>query len=374
MYNVLRVFLLLLAGGAAYGGLVFPQSPADLGRQADLIVIGSAGAVLQQASTATFPLLISRVLKGNADLSGTTVSVWWQPPQPLPESDGSVPQSGTSGMWFLQQRLNGWTLLPVAQGAAGLSMAFYPVPSGPIQEAYAYAADVPVSDKVAAELGAALEATTGSAPQLWALHFALLDDLASPYVSLLYSRLSTSQSAQQRILGLSGQIRLGSSPALQTAYNFAAPFATYGTENGVLLFSLRNYFRSRDTASVAVLGGVVADQSAPSGFREAAAHALAAVHVQAALPFLATLLSDTDAQLRIEAIGGIGSFANGLPPQTPSNTTSLAYLQFPQSAPFMSDDTKAHFAIGATAIERNESWYVSYWSQWWSEHRSALVF
>lgn len=76
--------------------------------------------------------------------------------------------------------------------------------------------------------------------------------------------------------------------------------------------------------------------------------------------------------LRIEAIGGVGAFANGLPIQTLSGTTSLAYLQFPASAPYMTTDTQSHFALGALAIAPNETAYLSYWKQWWLQHKATL--
>jgi len=139
--------------------------------------------------------------------------------------------------------------------------------------------------------------------------------------------------------------------------------------------SLRDFFRAADQGSVTALGQAASDSANPSSaFREAAAHALAAIHTLPTLPYLAALLDDTDAAQRVEAIGGMGAFANGLPSQTAAGVPSLAHLQLAQSAPFRTGDTMAHFALGSQAIEKNEGTYLSFWSQWWSQNRTNLGF
>lgn len=116
------------------------------------------------------------------------------------------------------------------------------------------------------------------------------------------------------------------------------------------------------------------DSTNPTPLREAIAHALSAIHTAATLPYLATLFDDPDINLRIEAIGGVGAFANGLPIQTLSGTPSLAHLQFPAAAPYMTTDTQLHFALGALAIVPNEAAYLSYWKQWWLQNKTTLGF
>jgi hypothetical protein len=93
-----------------------------------------------------------------------------------------------------------------------------------------------------------------------------------------------------------------------------------------------------------------------------------------AAAFLATLLSDPNATLRVEAVGGMSAFANGLPIQTPAGVASMAALQLPASAPYKTPETVAHFAMGSTAIEANEASYVSFWKGWWAQNRASLGF
>jgi hypothetical protein len=76
----------------------------------------------------------------------------------------------------------------------------------------------------------------------------------------------------------------------------------------------------------------------------------------------------------VDAIGGMGAFANGLPVQTTAGVASLAFLQVPASAPYKTAETMANFAMGSTAIETNEASYLSFWNGWWSSNRASLGF
>jgi len=263
----------------------------------------------------------------------------------------------------------------VFQGNIPLSLTYFPVSLGPVLSAYGYGPTAAVSDKVAAELASAVESAVGfSTIQLTVLARGALDVVNSPYTSLLYQRLSQSASVAQQVVGMSGLIRGGSASALASAIQGEAAFVSLPNENGILLLSIRDNFRSFDSRSIALLGQAAVDEANPPPLRESVAHALAGIHTVATLPYLATLLDDQDMNLRVEAIGGIAAFANGLPIQTLAGTPSLAYLQFPTAAPYMTADTQAHFALGSQAIERNESAYLSFWKQWWLQHKAALGF
>jgi hypothetical protein len=87
---------------------------------------------------------------------------------------------------------------------------------------------------------------------------------------------------------------------------------------------------------------------------------------------LAALLDDPDANLRVEAVGGMGAFANGLAVQTLAGAPGLTYLQLPASAPYQTPDTIAHLAFGPQAIMARETYYVSFWKNWWTQY-GAMV-
>ena len=372
--DIFKVLALVLVAGSAYGSLFGVNSLVTLSESADLIVVAEAGGGSQVGSALSFTLHVSRVLKGEATIADTSISVDWALPAGTQTAQAKTnsPAVG-NGLWFLKRSSDGWQVLPVMQGGISFNQTFIAEPTGPILAAYSYSATAVLSDKIASEVSAAMESSNGGGAQLAGLYYGPLDQLGSPVTQVLYQRMSASASPGQRILGLSGLIRGGNRAAFSAASEAAASLASFPLETGVLLLSISAEFRAADSNSVAALGQAAVASANPSlPFREAAAHALAAIHTLDALPYLATLLDDPDPNLRIEAIGGFSSFANGLPTQTASGVPSLAYLQLPATAPYKTADTVANFAMGKQAISQNEAKYLSFWRSWWSQNRAAL--
>jgi hypothetical protein len=361
--------LIVFAADAAYGGLAAPRSLLDLQQSADLIVVAAASGMTQSGLTTVISLNVNRVVKGNPALIGTQIFVNWSSPDSTMLAS-VAPTEKSSGIWFVQQAAKSWQLLPVIQGAMQLSDTFFASPAGPVLSAYAYNSTVPLSDKLSSEISSAIEALgDGYSLPLYTLHYGLLDQLKSPITAVLYQRMSTSPVIQQRILGLSGLVRSGSSAAFSTAAQLASTFEGHPMENGVLLISIRDHFRPADPIAV---GQAAEDTHQNLAFREASAHALAAVHSQDALPYLAALLDASYPSLRTEAIGGLGAFANGLPIQTNESIPSLAHLQLPSKAPYQTAETIAHLAFGSRAVGINEAEYLSFWKTWWAQNRASM--
>ncbi len=355
--------------GDCHGGLVSSRSFAEL-EAADLIVVGSAGSGHETGGVFNFALKISRVVKGNQALEEVTVE--WN----AGALAGPARELSGSGVWFLDRSPHGWTLLPVMTGDQPFGSTFIAAGTGPLPSAYNYSASAAVSYKIAAEVCSAVESATGpiqgSAAEM--LRFpGALEGLNSGVVQRLFTRLANSQSTSKKMLGLSGLLRAGSAPALDPAIQAGNAFDSYPVESGILLGAIRNDFRASDAVSVSELGRCATSSKGPSlRLRVSCAHALAAIHTETALPYLAQLLDDPEEDLRVEGIGGMCSFANGFPIQTIAGVASGANYQFPQSAPFMTDDTKANFALGSLAIEQHEARYLSFWKAWWLQNRSAL--
>jgi hypothetical protein len=347
----------------------------DLEQNADLIVVATASGTFQAGSAGEISLQVARVVKGDPALAGGVVSVSIANGTPNALQPGATITATGSGLWFLQNSSSAWLLLPAVQGSAQLNMAFFPESAGPILSVYAYSPAAALSDKIASEICSAVEGANGSLLlQFYGLQSGLLDQLNSPVIVLHYQRMSTSGSAQQQILGLSGLIREGNGTALAAAAQAASAFEPYPAENGILLRSIRDYFRAADASSIATVGQIAVSSANPRAFREADAHALAAIHSIETLPYLATLLDDPDSILQVEGIGGLGAFANGLPAQTSAGVPSLAYLQLPPNAPYRTADTLANFALGSSATQQNQASYLSFWKQWWTDERTALGF
>jgi hypothetical protein len=90
----------------------------------------------QSGATLNFSLQISRVIKGNPNLAGSSVPASWQAGGQLPAGGGSG--VGGNGIWFLQQTASAWRVMPVTQGTVAFASIYLPAPPGPILGAYSY--------------------------------------------------------------------------------------------------------------------------------------------------------------------------------------------------------------------------------------------
>ncbi len=356
----LRIILaLLFVVGRGYAPIFAPASLAQLQQNADLIVVGNATGGIQAGGFLNFTIQVSRVVKGDI-LPGISIPANW------PSNDPAIAVYGNC-LWFLKQSVGGWRVLPLGSGFATFKDTFVPMPAGALPGAYAYnAATAPLSDRVASEISVAVESGNGLA-LLSGVHHGWLEELNSPVVQVLYRRMSASNSMQQKILGLSGLIRGGDTTALNSAIEGAPGFSNSRLEYGILLSSIRAEFRASDARSVFILGGAAVNSGLPLDLRESAAHALRGIHTKEALPYLATLLDDPETKLQAEGVGGLASFANGLPIQTQASVPSLSYLKFPEHAPYKTEDTVSYFALGEGAFK-----YVSFWKSWWAQNRLAF--
>jgi hypothetical protein len=349
------------------------RSPLDLGQDADLVVVGSASAGSQAGSVISFALQVARVVKGDATLTGGRLSVDWDLGTGIPRTMTAAAAVGGNGLWFLRRSGGKWELLPAMEGDVAFADAFFAAPLEPLSSAYSYSTSATIVDSVASETAFAIENAPPDSFRLQYLHMGPLDRFNSPVIQLLYQRLASSTATDKRILGLAGQIRGGSAAALSMASQGASSFAGLALENGVLLQSVQAWFRAVDPASVGVLGHVAVDaENGNLPFRRAAAFALAAIHTKEALPYLATLMTDADPELRAESVRGLGSFANGLPVQTMAGVPSLAHLQPQPNSPYRTEDTITHHPLNIQFIEENESTYLTFWKAWWQTNRAAL--
>ena len=78
------------------------------------------------------------------------------------------------------------------------------------------------------------------------------------------------------------------------------------------IFRALEQYHGSDSVSVATLGGLAATSSLPGALRKSAARALANIHTQQSLPYLAGLLNEQDVGLVTAGLGGLSAFANNL--------------------------------------------------------------
>jgi hypothetical protein len=326
------VIACLLAAGHLYAPIFQIISPAELARDADVIVAGSAGSGVRSGNTVSFPLQVDRVLKGGATIASTTLSIAWTA---APSVDFGPPTAGY-GIWFLRRPAADWTMLPAG---------YYAVPPGPILGIYAYADAASVTDKVAAELSSAIESANGGS-FIEIQTNGGLDQLKSPVLQLLYQRMSTSDDLYQAMMGVSGLLRQGNGSALAAAIDLAPKIEADPRRFDALPLTIRAFFRPTDAASVAALGRAAADTTnLRAQLREACAEALAAIHTRQALPYLAALLDDADANVQSSGVRGLSAFTKSSP--TP--------------------ETFANRAVGWQDYLR-----VPFWKTWWAANHTAL--
>jgi hypothetical protein len=350
----LIILWMFLTAPTCFAPISAPASIAQLTDTADLIIVGSASGGIQAGGILNFSIQVNRVIKGNL-LPGISIPANWV-------SNESAGAANGHGLWFLKESAGGWRVLPLQSGFATFRDTFIPMQTGALPDPYAYDSSASLYDKVASEISAAIE--SGAERGIWAN---LLDQINSPVIQMLYRRMSVSSSGSQKMFGLSGLIRRGDPEAISAAIEAIPAVSTSSLEYGTLLQSIRNEFRSADPKSVATLGQSALTSTLPTDFRESAAFALRSIHTQDALPYLAALLDDPDTKLEAEAIGGLASFANGLPIQTSAGVPSLSYLQMPAHAPYKTEETMAHFAMGPAAIVQ-----LSFWKSWWTQNKTAL--
>jgi len=366
---------LFIAAGTMCGTVTIPQSFSIL-LNSDAIVVGSATGNFESGATAgdtSFSLKVVRVLKGQ--LASGQITVNFRGPITLGLSGVSLIQAASGdGIWFLKQVPGGWELVPVIQNGP-FGWSYYPAsvsssgPNGP----FSYSPTASVQDKLASELAEAIINNDGTNPQMWSLLSSAIDGLNAPITSQIYQQLAASPAIDNEMIGLAGLIRTESISAFSSAVALAPTFPT--TIAWQTLFdTIHERYRPTDSISVAVLGRAATDKSDPNiQFRFAAAHALARVHTKDALPYLATLMDDSNQELRTEGIGGLGAFALGLPVQTPASIPSMSYLQR-SSTPYRNAETEANFTYSPFAIKKNEAAYLTFWKKWWTQNKASIGF
>jgi hypothetical protein len=333
---------------------------ADLGylaSHADAIVAGYVTSRVETSSEISFTLNVVRVLRGEA----TTIAIA-QPWTSLLRGQNTIGQY-LSGMWFLTHSANGaWQVLTarprLAHTALGL---FLPAPPAQITSGpYAYGPGTALIDALIYEAAAGAAAENGD-PDAIPAAFHSVD---TPAVrSVLHSFLQSGNLSLEAV-GLQGEIERLAPGALD---QLAGLWPTVGTgpHRDDLLSALSMYWRDSSASSVQALISL-AGRGDPE-LRLAAVTALASMHTENTLAYLASLLQSTDADEQVQAIYGISAFANGCPMKETSNSVSMAYLQCDQPSAYRTADTFSHFGFRRGTPDQ-ESSLAAFWQSWWNAH------
>jgi hypothetical protein len=275
---------------------------------------------------------------------------------------------GDTGLWFLKREgTNSWSVLPfVAPQPRTLDDVRVLLISPQLSPGYQYRGDAPVMDKALLELLNAADQDTGA--RFSYVHWGAFDEQNPIIMEQFYRRLLTSASPAKTAQALAGLIRLGRSDALVTVEHDAQVFTPYLDH---LAFSIGAYFRNDDALSVAVLGRLATEASTARSIRKASAQALAFIHNERSVPFLATLMESGDVELETLGTGGLAMFANGV--RTISNGAAAHFSPASQPGPYRSDETIQHFTLDVDKFKADRAANLAFWRSWWNQHRTQIL-
>jgi hypothetical protein len=352
--------------GPLAAGPVARQSVIQLAGTADAIVAGSVVATVGNGIVSA-AIQVERVLKGSPTLGTTISSVWMMPPSEMPA--GSGPPLNGHGVFFLQQTAGGaWNILPWSAGDIAWRDTYIPTPStAPTSlREVASASLSPASsavDRVFLEMVITIEAGSPTSP----VAYDLIDDFQQTHSAVLaaaFNRFLSNQDPNLRSVGLRGAL-LNEDPAtiLTVRQNYAALSSTAGWQD--LLDQIKFYYLNTGSQAVQILGQLATDVSVGLDLRIATGIALARMHTQQTLPYLAALLNDPNPTLETAAVGGMASFANHVP--IGSHEPAAGAWQY------RTDDTIAHSAFDEVTVQGQASYYIQYWKSWWQQNQPTLM-
>jgi hypothetical protein len=337
-----------------------------LAAKADAIVVGAVQS-LATGATISATITVEQVLKGSI-LPGSSVFVAWTPEIPstmLPAPSANARPKVGHGIFFLQRNPSGsWSLLPAAGGDVGWEDVYIRTPlNAPAGVREVVGATLPPHptplDRVLAEMVTALEAGA-------AVPYDLVGIARETRSTVLTAAFSRFLSKQDRLLtvGLRGSLVSGDHSAILAARrNYAA--LSSGRDWAELLQDVRSYYVSTEPHAIQVLGEVATDNTTGMDLRTAAAAALARMHTQQSLPYLAKLLAEDNITLKTMAVGGLAGFANNVP----IGSHEPAAGQWP----YRTDDTIAHSVFDERLVSAREPYYVGFWMAWWQQNQSKLL-
>ena len=330
---------------------------AYLNANADAIVVGAANTFNYNQRMVSFDLNIERVIRGTPLLSTVHVSHELQSGHP---GAMLVMNRKLRGIWFLHQvNSSTWDVLPVDnnQFVPGL---FYPAATGQLPSGYQYDANAVISDVLTFEIAAGID-TNQAHPELI---LGATTSLNSSAVGTVFSQFLSSSNPAFQAVGLAGFLQHNLPNAIPQLVRLW-PVVSAQPLNWQVLSALGDYFRDTTPGNMLQLVTLAENPSTPADLRAASVRAISATHTKETLPFLASLLTSSNAEEQRRGVFGLSSFANGCPPLTPDNYASMEYLRFKNPSPYRTKETMSAFLNGTGPAQQPA---LVYWQQWWGQH------
>lgn len=344
------------------GASLFPlhgATVADVATICPVVAVGTLTSRTETASNVSFNLSIQRVLKGSAPGTVNVSHNWMRKGIVVGPPTITVTYTFV-GIWCLHPptaSADDWDVEAIT-GPDGLFVSMSWPAVATLPDAY-HVPFVPLPDTLLFELAAGVEATGGH-PEI---AIGATQGAQNSSVQFVANRFAASSNPDFQLAGLAGLIPV--QPSAISLVSALWPSIRSNPYRHVLVTAIRETFRDPSPASINAL---VQLASLSPEMREASIHAISSIHSQASLPFLASLLTSSDAKEQARGVFGLSSFANACPAQTPSNVVSMAYLQCGNNGAFSTGDTMANAASPGTP----NSQVVSFWLNWWEQNQAKL--
>jgi hypothetical protein len=346
------------------GASLFPlygATVADVAAICPVVAVGTITSRSETASNLSFDISILRVLKGAAGSGTVHVSHMWARGGIVITENPTITVTSTFvGIWCLHPpnaSTDDWDVQAI-NGPDGLLVSMSWPAVATLPDAY-QVPFVPLADTLLFERAAGVEGD-GVNPGI-AIGAAL--GAQSSSVQFVANRFAASSIPDFQIAGLAGLIPIQPSAIGSVSAMWSS--ISSSPHRFDLVVAIRESFRDPSPASINQL---VQLASLSPEMREASVHAISSIHTQASLPFLASLLTSSDANDQARGVFGLSSFANVCPAETPANVVSIAYLQCANNGSYSSGDTSANFASPGTPASQ----VVSFWIDWWNQNQAAL--
>ncbi len=339
----------------------------DATSRADGIVVGSIETRMETDDNVSFDVSVTRVIKGEGLPSPLHIKHAWKRRVVELTTDPSEIGGHFEGIWFLKRTGDSWDVL-VINGPDGLMPSLYLPANGELPPPpYQYSSTAPATDKIVSEVAASVRAHEIHPETL----LYSLEGLNTPLVSAVLNDFLQSPNVSVRAIALSGLLARNDHGSISKLTQMW-PSIRQDTGKSLVISAIRDSFRDTTPASVLQLAGLANESSSSPDLRAAAIWALTAIHTRESLPFLASLLSSSDASERVNAVIGLLSFANDCPMQTPANVASMDYIQFKNPSSYRTAQTIAAYAFGPMDSER-ESELVAFWTEWWNQNKASVL-
>jgi hypothetical protein len=336
-----------------------PVPLSTLTDKADAIVVAQVIDGSVSTDRIAVNLNVIRVWKGTIQPQ-TVVTIDTLAARVGPQKTGPVEKD--IGMFFLRTSTHGtWALIPPISGfLLDFRNTFIALPRNLSALSLPAGVNASALDKVIAEATAVVQGPF--TPTTASINLAAeYRRNPSPAMKVFFAQLRSHPNTRLRVAGLHAGLADGDEKVLSSALPELANLPPFLA--AAIVEEIQYRFTSTKPQAVAQLGQLTINPATAPRLRLASAVALARVHTNDTVPYLASLLDNPDPQLRAIAVGGLAKFAN--------NVATDGHHPQPGDWKYRTDETMRNSAMDERLIRENPA-ILSFWKAWWAEHRPEL--